>query len=160
MPNLWLSALLVALTLGKFVTADEWDSQVDALMTNLSTVDIVGQMTQIASYWLVNDTYQLDEDAVREYATAHVGAYLSPPMIAYGEINGSWGWTTAEMRAFVTRVQQIAMEENGGHPILYGMDAVHGSALLTDTVFFGQQINGAASFKPRSGVRARPHHCA
>ncbi|GMF17383.1 unnamed protein product [Phytophthora lilii] len=40
------------------------------------------------------------------------------------------------------------MEENGGHPIVYGMDAVHGSALLTDTVFFGQQINGGASFNP------------
>ncbi|KAK1937012.1 Lysosomal beta glucosidase [Phytophthora citrophthora] len=143
----WLP-LWIALSLGSCVTADEWDSQVDALMTNLSTIDIVGQMTQIASYWLVNDTYQLDEDAIREYATAHVGAYLSPPMIAYGEINGSWGWTTAEMRAFVSRVQQIAMEENGGHPILYGMDAVHGSALLTDAVFFGQQINGAASFNP------------
>ncbi|OWZ09872.1 Glycoside hydrolase [Phytophthora megakarya] len=130
------------------VVADEWDSQVDAIMANFSTVDIVGQMTQMASYWLVNSTYQLDESAVREYAKAHVGSYLSPPMIAYGEINGSWGWTTSEMREFVTRVQEITMEENGGHPIVYGMDAVHGSALLTDTVFFGQQINAGASFNP------------
>jgi beta-glucosidase len=144
----WAALGLAAFQGDTLVTADEWDAQVDAIMASFTTVDIVGQMTQMASYYLINSTYQIDEDAVRAYAKLHAGSYLSPPMIAYGEINGSWGWTTAEMRAFVTRVQEIAMEENGGHPIVYGMDAVHGSGLLTDTVIFGQQINSGASFNP------------
>ncbi|POM58315.1 Glycoside hydrolase [Phytophthora palmivora] len=52
------------------------------------------------------------------------------------------------MRAFVDRIQEIAMEENGGHPMIYGVDAAHGNALVTDTVYFGQQINVAATFNP------------
>ncbi|ETP09057.1 hypothetical protein F441_15057 [Phytophthora nicotianae CJ01A1] len=95
---------------------------------------------------LINATYQLNEDAVLEYAKAHVGSYFETPMTIRGEINGSWGWTTTQMREFVGGIQRIAMEENGGHPMIYGTDAVHGNALLLDTVFFGQQINGAASF--------------
>ncbi|KAL3664698.1 hypothetical protein V7S43_010447 [Phytophthora oleae] len=42
-------------------------------------------------------------------------------------------------------------DRNGGErwpPDPLRHDAVHSSALLTDTVFFGQQINGAASFNP------------
>ncbi|RLN43891.1 hypothetical protein BBJ28_00022797, partial [Nothophytophthora sp. Chile5] len=150
----WLTAVCcTALSLavhngGQFVAADEWDSQVDSIMANFTTEDIVGQMTQIAAYGLINSTYELDEDTVREYAKLHVGSYLSPPMSILGEVDGSYGWTTSQMRDFVTRIQEIAMEENGGHPMIYGTDAVHGNALLLDTVFFGQQINGAASFNP------------
>ncbi|KAG2502365.1 hypothetical protein JM16_009867, partial [Phytophthora kernoviae] len=52
------------------------------------------------------------------------------------------------MRDFVHRIQEISMEENGGHPMIYGVDAAHGNAMVTDTVFFGQQINAAATFNP------------
>ncbi|KAL3674925.1 hypothetical protein V7S43_000851 [Phytophthora oleae] len=52
------------------------------------------------------------------------------------------------MREFVAGIQKIAMEENGGHPMIYGTDSAHGNALVTDAVFFGQQINGAATFNP------------
>ncbi|ETO67904.1 hypothetical protein F444_15232 [Phytophthora nicotianae P1976] len=141
------AALTLALLKGEhLVIADEWDAQVDAIMINFTNVDLVGQMTQIAAYGLINATYQLNEDAVREYTKAHVGSYFETPMTIRGEINGSWGWTTTQMREFVGGIQRIAMEENGGHPMIYGTDAVHGNALLLDTVFFGQQINGAASF--------------
>ncbi|ETI39159.1 hypothetical protein F443_15222, partial [Phytophthora nicotianae P1569] len=75
-----------------------------------------------------------------------VGSYLGLPVSDSGEVNGKWGWTTAEMRAFVRRVQEISMEDNGGHPIIYGTDSVHGNALLLDTVFFSHPINAAASF--------------
>jgi beta-glucosidase len=148
----WTSAVCyTALSFAVFnglAAADEWDARVDEIMANFTNVDLVGQMTQIAAYGLINSTYQLDEDAVRKYAKLHVGSYLSPPMSSLGKVNGKWGWTTAEMREFVGRIQEIAMEENGGHPMIYGTDAAHGNALMTDTVFFGQQINGAASFNP------------
>ncbi|KAJ8578736.1 hypothetical protein ON010_g466 [Phytophthora cinnamomi] len=149
----WLSAVCyTALTLAVFnngfVAADEWDAKVDEIMANFTTEDIVGQMTQIASYGLLNSTYQLDEETLRGFAKYHVGSYLSPPMSDSGEVNGSWGWTTAQMREFVGRIQAIAMEENGGHPIIYATDAVHGNAMLLDTVYFSHPINGAASFNP------------
>lgn len=64
----WLAgAFLASLHGSAFVAADEWDSHVDAIMANFTTLDIVGQMTQIAAYGIVNSTYQLDEGATREY---------------------------------------------------------------------------------------------
>ncbi|GMF57569.1 unnamed protein product [Phytophthora fragariaefolia] len=134
MLKLWLSAvcytvLSLAIFNGNFATADEWDVKVDEIMANFTNADIVGQMTQIAGYGLINSTYQLDVEAVRGFAKYHVGSYLSPPMSALGEINGSYGWTTAQMREFVAGIQQIVMEENGGHPMIYGTDSAHGNAL-------------------------------
>ncbi|KUF77928.1 Lysosomal beta glucosidase [Phytophthora nicotianae] len=140
----WLSAvcytvlILAVFNAGHFAAADEWDTKVDEIMANFSSVDIVGQMTQIAGYGLINSTYQLDEEAVRDFAKYHVGSYLSPPMSSLGEIDGKWGWTTAQMQ-----------DRHGGErrpPD--GTDSAHGNALVTDTVFFGQQINGAATFNP------------
>ncbi|GMF28586.1 unnamed protein product [Phytophthora lilii] len=149
----WMSAvcytaLSLAVFNGGLAAADEWDAKVDEIMANFTNLDIVGQMTQIAGYGLINSTYQLDEEAVRGFAKYHVGSYLSPPVSNSGEINGSWGWTTAQLRDFVGGIQKIAMEENGGHPMIYGTDSAHGNALVTDTVFFGQEINGAATFNP------------
>ncbi|RLN70608.1 hypothetical protein BBJ29_003749 [Phytophthora kernoviae] len=115
----WLSAVsytvlsLAVVNDGHFTLADEWETQVDSIMANFTTIDIVGQMTEIAVYGLTNSTYQLDEAALREYAKLH-----------------------------------ISMEENGGHPMIYGVDAAHGNAMVMDTVHFGQQINAAATFNP------------
>ncbi|KAL3674922.1 hypothetical protein V7S43_000848 [Phytophthora oleae] len=148
----WLSAvyyttLTFAVFHGSFTATDEWDAQVDAIMANFTNDDLVGQMTQIATYGLLNSTYGLDEGAVREYAKLHIGSYLSPPL-SLPSVTDTWGWTTAEFRAVINRIQEIAMEENGGHPMIFGMDSVHGNAMVMDSVFFGQQINGAASFNP------------
>ncbi|KAF1794343.1 hypothetical protein GQ600_13982 [Phytophthora cactorum] len=65
----WLSAVcytalsLVVFNGGHLAAADEWDAKVDEIMANFTNVDIVGQMTQIAGYGLVNSTYQLDKEA-------------------------------------------------------------------------------------------------
>jgi len=82
----WLSAVsFAALSFAVFnnshlTAADEWDAQVDEIMANMTTLEIVGQMTEIAIYGLTNSTYQLDEDALREYAKLHVGSYIGIPM--------------------------------------------------------------------------------
>ncbi|KAL4155392.1 hypothetical protein PRNP1_007502 [Phytophthora ramorum] len=150
----WLSAvsytvLSLAVFNGNHVAADdEWDVHVDTVMANFSNIDIVGQMTEIAVYRLINSSYQLDEDKLRDYAKLHVGSYLGLPLSILGEVNGTWGWKTTQMRAFIHRIQEITMEENGGHPMIFGVDAAHGNSLLSDTVFFGHQINAAATFNP------------
>ncbi|KAF4131432.1 Fibronectin type III-like domain [Phytophthora infestans] len=40
------------------------------------------------------------------------------------------------------------MEENGGHPMVYGLDSVHGANYVAGSVLFGQEINSEASFNP------------
>ncbi|KAL3674926.1 hypothetical protein V7S43_000852 [Phytophthora oleae] len=76
----WLSAvcytiLSLAVFNSGFTAADEWDTKVNEIMANFTNVDIVGQMTQIAGYGLINSTYQLDEEAVRGFAKYHVGSW-------------------------------------------------------------------------------------
>ncbi|POM72427.1 Hypothetical protein PHPALM_10854, partial [Phytophthora palmivora] len=39
---------VVALKSDCLVAADEWDVQVDEIMANFTTLDVVGQMTEIA----------------------------------------------------------------------------------------------------------------
>ncbi|TYZ56863.1 hypothetical protein PybrP1_011617, partial [[Pythium] brassicae (nom. inval.)] len=49
-------------------------------------------------------------------------------------------------RSVMTRIQEITMEENGGHPMIYGIDAAHGSGFVQNTVLFPHQLNAGASF--------------
>jgi beta-glucosidase len=149
----WLGALVfTALGLSAFqpmAVADEWDARVDELLANFTTADYVGQMAQAGSYFIVNADYSLNEDAVRQYAKLKVGSYESSPLVAKSYTNDSqtYAWTAQELRDFVTRIQEITIEETG-HPMVMGLDSVHGAGLLLDSVKFGQQINGAASFNP------------
>ncbi|GMF15972.1 unnamed protein product [Phytophthora lilii] len=89
-----------------FVAADEWDAKVDEIMASFTNVDLAGQMTQITSYMLLNSSHQVNEEVVRGLAKHHAGS----------------------------RIQEIAMEENGGHPIIYGTDAAHGNASVAACV--------------------------
>jgi beta-glucosidase len=54
----------------------------------------------------------------------------------------------------VKRIQEISMEENDGHPILYGLDSVHGANYVDGAVIFPQQINSGASFNPNLVYKA------
>ncbi|KAH7478882.1 Beta-glucosidase BoGH3B [Phytophthora ramorum] len=45
-------------------------------------------------------------------------------------------------------IQTFHMDENGGHPMVYGLDSVHGAQYVDQAVMFPQQINAGASFNP------------
>ncbi|GMF13016.1 unnamed protein product [Phytophthora lilii] len=81
------------------------------------------------------DDNQIDEDKVREYAKLRLGSYLSSPF-STGLSNGSYIWTVDEWRERITKIQEITMEENGGHPMVYGVDSVHGAIFIKDAVLF------------------------
>ncbi|KAH7478884.1 Lysosomal beta glucosidase [Phytophthora ramorum] len=123
---------------------DVYDSQAQAIVDGFSTAEVLGQMTQITITQVLNSDYSLNEDAVRTYAKMNVGSYLNTPWGS--EIDGKWGWNATEWRAIVTRIQEITMEENGGHPMVYGIDSVHGAIYVSGAVIFGQEINSGASF--------------
>ncbi|KAJ8572013.1 hypothetical protein ON010_g4820 [Phytophthora cinnamomi] len=150
----WLTALVVT-ALGfaasqPLAAADEWDAQVDAIMENFEIDDLIGQMSQIAIYGLVDSEANLVEDKVRAFAKLKVGSYLGGPLWRglYDPAVVGWAWTAQEYRDAVGTIQNITMEENGGHPMIFGLDSVHGAALVSGAVKFGQEINGAASFNP------------
>ncbi|EGZ27932.1 family 3 putative glycosyl hydrolase [Phytophthora sojae] len=88
----------------------------------------------------------LNEDWVRLYAQQYVGSYLNT--IWDEPMEEKYGWTASEFRAVIKPIQEISMEENGGHPIIYGLDSVHGANYVDGAVISPQQINSGASFNP------------
>ncbi|ETL86054.1 hypothetical protein L917_14482 [Phytophthora nicotianae] len=129
------------------VAADQWDDRADEIVDSFSTEDLIGQMAQIDISVLMTDDLELDEEIVRKYAKMRVGSYLNSPL-TNGPKNGTYLWTAEKWREVVTRIHEVTMEENGGHPMIYGVDSVHGAIFVRGATLFGQQINAAASFRP------------
>ncbi|RLN98066.1 hypothetical protein BBJ28_00008475 [Nothophytophthora sp. Chile5] len=126
---------------------DTYDAQAQAIVDSFSMAQVLGQMTQVDISTVINpDDLTLNEDWVRVFAKQYVGSYLNT--IWDEPLNGKYGWNATEWRAIVTRIQEITMEENDGHPMVYGLDSVHGANYVSGAVMFGQQINGGASFNP------------
>ncbi|KAI9918996.1 hypothetical protein PsorP6_011419 [Peronosclerospora sorghi] len=129
-------------------TFDQYDAKAEAIVQSFSPEQLLGQMTQLDLGMIMNsDTRELNETAVRTYAKMYVGSYLNT---YFSEpVNGTYGFSPRAFRAMIQRIQEISMEENGGHPIIYGIDSVHGANYVDGSVLFPQQINSAASFNPQ-----------
>ncbi|GLD91844.1 hypothetical protein PINS_up000377 [Pythium insidiosum] len=120
-------------------------SRAASIVDSLTVDDILGQMTQINIDSILRDDQTLDEDKVRAFAKLRIGSYLNSPFSG-GPKGGKYSWTATEWRKVVSRIQEISMKENGGHPIMYGIDSVHGAIYVANATIFGQQINAGASF--------------
>ncbi|GMF38946.1 unnamed protein product [Phytophthora fragariaefolia] len=91
------------------------DARAQAIVDGFTTAQVLGQMTQIDISTVMNpDDNTLNEDWVRLYAQQYVGSYLNTIWDEPKE--EKYGWTAPEFRAIVGRIQEISMEENGGHP--------------------------------------------
>ncbi|CAI5715529.1 unnamed protein product [Hyaloperonospora brassicae] len=134
-------------------TTDVHDARAQAIVDKFTTMQLLGQMTQVDINTVMNVTTQtLNETAVRAYAKQQVGSYISS---FYSSRRGDkYGWTATEFRGVIKRIQEIAMEENDGHPIIYGIDSVHGATYVDGAVMFPHQINMGASFNPDLVYRA------
>ncbi|KAG2502410.1 hypothetical protein JM16_009824, partial [Phytophthora kernoviae] len=146
----WFAAFCcAALGIAAGNAADDFDAQAEAIVANFTTEQVLGQLAQIAIPALLNDDGSLNETLAHDYAKLKIGSYLT---MAFqngpNEITGAYGWTVPEWRAIVTRVQEIAMEENDGIPMVYGLDSVHGANYVSNATIFGAQINGGATFNP------------
>ncbi|GMF63888.1 unnamed protein product [Phytophthora fragariaefolia] len=146
----WLGAVCcaaVGLTAARSI--DEYDNQARVIVDNLSTEQVLGQLAQVAISAMLNDDYSLNETLVRDYAKLKIGSYLTTPFTGGpNDVTGEVGWDVAQWRDIITRIQEIAMEENDGIPMVYGIDTVHGAGFILNSTMFGAQLNGAASFNP------------
>jgi beta-glucosidase len=144
----WVKALCVTALSVSAVAAQSsaLDAKADAIVAKFTVDDILGQMMQVdISSLMTNGT--LDDDKLKSYAKLKVGSYLSSPFL-FGSVNGKYAWSASDWRALLTRIQEVTMAENGGHPVIYGVDSVHGGVLVQNATLFGQQINAGASFNP------------
>ncbi|POM71740.1 Glycoside hydrolase, partial [Phytophthora palmivora] len=116
-----VAAASVSSILGTVANDDAYDAKAQAIVDSFSTAQVIGQMTQVDISTVMNKDNTLNEDYVRTYAKQYVGSYLNT--IWDEPLGEKFGWNATEWRAVVTRIQEITMEENGGHPIIYGLDS-------------------------------------
>lgn len=108
-------------------------------------------MTQLDISTILYPNRTLNRDAVRQHAQLHIGSYLNIPPATSNNATADaayFGFSALEWRELLSEVQNIFLNESRGHPILYGIDSVHGANYVRGSVIFGQQINAAASFNP------------
>jgi len=142
--------LILLLTSCNSLPKNEIDHKVDELISKMTLEEKVGQMTQITLDAIGNgdgvfaskipfaiDTVRLRK-ALVEY---HVGSVLNT--------TNNYALTPTEWNSIIGQIQQTATQKTRLKiPVIYGIDAMHGSSYTAGAVLFPQEITLAASFNP------------
>jgi len=139
----WFLLILCFLTFGVWGqnTKVEIDKKVSDLLSKMSIEEKIGQMTQIA---VTNfeakgkpgefDMVKLNE-AIQKY---HIGSILNVP--------NPGAPTIKKWNGVITTISSEANKTRLKIPVLYGIDAIHGSSYTSGATLFPQQIGIAATF--------------
>ncbi|OWZ21129.1 Glycoside hydrolase [Phytophthora megakarya] len=124
-------------------------NRVEELMSAMDLSAMLGQMTQLDVSTILHPNRTLNRAVVHEHAELNVGSYLNTPGAELNDsnANSTHNFSPQEWRALITEIQDI-YANHGSHPILYGLDSVHGANYVRGAVLFGQQLNAAATFNP------------
>jgi len=143
----------------------KFSPRVRSLLHGMSTAQKIGQMTQLNLNEAFADTGNfmddpafadapwtlLDEDLIRTYVGApnFVGSWLNSPFSADAIREGTNGnkrsfLNASEWRVIIDRLQSITIED-GGPPMVFGIDSVHGAVYVGGATIFPHQINCAAA---------------
>ncbi|AZQ61383.1 beta-glucosidase [Flammeovirga pectinis] len=124
------------------------EEKVDKILMQLTLEEKVGQMTQITldvitkgeNVFVSDEPLELDkkllEEAIKKYK---IGSVLNTA--------NNRARTPEKWNEIITQIQKVAMKEIGV-PVLYGVDAIHGTTYTAGATFFPQQIGMAATWNP------------
>jgi beta-glucosidase len=119
----------------------EIDKKVSELLSKMSIEEKIGQMTQITvtNFDVKGKPGELDakklNDAIQKY---HIGSILNVP---------NPGAPTIQLwNKVITTISNEANKTRLKIPVLYGIDAIHGSSYTAGATLFPQQIGMAATF--------------
>ena len=128
------------------------DQRVDSLLSKMTLKEKVGQMTQInltviakgPNKWGSSFPLEIDHDrAMKALVDYKVGSVLNT-------INNT-AQTPETWYNAISVIQQYAMDSNTHKiPIIYGIDAIHGTTYTDGATMFPQQITTAASWNPKN----------
>ncbi len=120
---------------------DPVEHQIDALLSEMTLEEKVGQMTQITIGVFYSDNI-LDKEKLKEYVTGYgIGSILNAPTV-----NGmSQAITLEEWNSLITLIQKDAMNTRLKIPVLYGVDAIHGATYIKGSTLFPHNIALAAA---------------
>ncbi|MBE0539496.1 MAG: glycoside hydrolase family 3 C-terminal domain-containing protein [Ignavibacterium sp.] len=126
-------------------TTTKVDAKVKELVSKMTLEEKVGQMTQVTIQAVSkvqgtkNQQHRLDdaklEEAIIKY---HVGSIIN----VYDVANSLEYWNE-----IITKIQNLAVKETrSGIPVLYGIDAIHGTTYTKGSTLFPQAISMAATW--------------
>ena len=128
------------------------DQRVDSLLSKMTLKEKVGQMTQInltviakgPNKWGSTFPLEIDhERAMKALVDYKVGSVLNT-------INNT-AQTPETWYGAISTIQHYAMDSNRLKvPIIYGIDAIHGTTYTDGATMFPQQITAAASWNPKN----------
>uniref|UniRef100_A0AAV1T5F4 beta-glucosidase n=1 Tax=Peronospora matthiolae TaxID=2874970 RepID=A0AAV1T5F4_9STRA len=123
--------------------------RVKGLMASMDLDAMLGQMTQLDVTTILHPNRTLNRAVVHEHAKLNVGSYLNTPGAELNDTNSNstYNFSPREWRELITDIQAI-YASHGSHPVIYGIDSVHGANYIRGAVLFGQQLNAAATFNP------------
>ncbi|MEM6397281.1 MAG: glycoside hydrolase family 3 N-terminal domain-containing protein [Bacteroidota bacterium] len=124
---------------------NEQNAFVRSELSRLTLKQKIGQMTQITADLVCSglpnkpqDPFEVNRDSLkRALVDYQVGSILNTP-------NGVY-LVPAEWYEFQQQIQNMAMA-NGGIPVLYGVDAIHGPNYVSGATLFPQPLAMAATF--------------
>jgi len=128
-------------------TQNIFEIRADSLLAKMTTIEKVGQMTQITLDVFARqdesgekiDPMVFDEDTLKlAFAKYKIGSVLNTINSAH---------TLKWWNETIDHIQEIAIRETG-IPIIYGIDAIHGVNYTAEATLFPQQIGQAATFNP------------
>lgn len=122
--------------------------EVEKLLSRMTLEEKVGQMTQITldvitvgvNAFHTEEPMRLDMDKTRKALVEYgLGSVLNTA--------SNKARTLEEWHTIISQLQDIAMNETRlGIPIIYGVDAIHGTTYTAGATFFPQQIGQAATW--------------
>ena len=130
----------------KGAAENETDRKVKEIMSKMTLLDKVGEMTQLSidmvsvgNPYNLTSPHQLDEMKLKEVLVDYrVGSILNA---------GGHAYTRDHWYKIISRIQEVAMKDKPtGIPVLYGIDAIHGVNYTADGTLFPQQISLAATW--------------
>lgn len=125
----------------------EIEAKVQALLSEMTLEEKVGQMTQIdVSVVTVPNGQDSEqafdlaklEDAILQH---HIGSILNTPSTPDNKAQSFAKW-----RRMTQTVREVAGKSRLKIPVIYGIDAIHGATYTQNSVLFPQAINMAATF--------------
>ncbi|PWD99568.1 glycoside hydrolase family 3 N-terminal domain-containing protein [Marinilabilia rubra] len=145
MINIGFFAILLFTTVSAFSQSGvkvERIKEVESLLEKMTLEEKVGQMAQITldKFRESADPVKLDEEKLREGLVKYkIGSILNTMK--------NRARTPEEWHYIISTIQEVATEETRlGIPVVYGIDAIHGTTYTAGATLFPQQIGMAATW--------------
>lgn len=145
-----LLTLLFVISSCSHQKVDLLDKKVENILSEMTIEEKVGQMAQITLDVVGNgvnrlsskEPFAIDTARIRKAIVQyHVGSILNT--------TNNYALPPKQWNEIISFIQQVAMKEtNSKIPVIYGVDAIHGSTYTDGAILFPQQITLAASFNP------------